>query len=43
VVWFYKLDLDPTMAMPWWRFDYVVRSNVFAGEPRLAPTLTKRL
>jgi hypothetical protein len=31
VVWFYKLDLDPAVSMPWWRFDYVVRSNVFAG------------
>ena len=30
-VWFYKLDLDPAVRMPWWRFDYVVRSNIFAG------------
>jgi hypothetical protein len=31
VVWFYKLDLDPSVSTPWWRFDYVVRSNLFAG------------
>lgn len=31
VVWFYKLDLDPAVATPWWRFDYVVRSNLMAG------------
>jgi hypothetical protein len=30
-VWFYKLDLDPAVRMPWWRFDYVVRSNILAG------------
>ena len=31
IVWFYKLDLDPSVEMPWWRFDYVVRSNLLAG------------
>jgi hypothetical protein len=31
VVWFYKLDLDPSVAKPWWKFDYVVRSNLMAG------------
>jgi uncharacterized membrane protein len=31
VVWFYKLDLDPAVRRPWWRFDYVVRSNLLAG------------
>ena len=31
IVWFYKLDLDPAVSMPWWRFNYVVRSNLFAG------------
>jgi hypothetical protein len=30
-VWFYKLDLDPAVRMPWWRFDYVVRTNILAG------------
>jgi hypothetical protein len=31
VVWFYKLDLDPAVSTPWWRFDYIVRSNLLAG------------
>ena len=31
VVWFYKLDLDPSVRTPWWRFDYIVRSNLLAG------------
>jgi len=31
IVWFYKLDLDPAVSTPWWRFDYVVRSNLMAG------------
>jgi hypothetical protein len=31
IVWFYKLDLDPAVSRPWWRFDYVVRSNLMAG------------
>jgi 4-amino-4-deoxy-L-arabinose transferase-like glycosyltransferase len=30
-VWFYKLDLDPAVRIPWWKFDFVVRSNLFAG------------
>jgi hypothetical protein len=30
-IWFYKLDLDPAVRVPWWRFDYVVRSNLLAG------------
>jgi hypothetical protein len=30
-IWFYKLDLDPAVRMPWWRFDYVVRTNILAG------------
>lgn len=37
VVWFYKLDLDPTYRMPWWRFDYVVRSDLFAGNLNWLP------
>jgi len=31
IVWFYKLDLDPSLRTPWWRFDYVVRSDLMAG------------
>ena len=27
IVWFYKLDLDPAVRTPWWKFDYVIRSN----------------
>ena len=42
IVWFYKLDLDPSVTTPWWRFDYVVRSDLLAGEPRLAPALADR-
>jgi len=30
-VWFYKLDLDPSVQVPWWKFDYVVRTNLLAG------------
>ena len=30
-IWFYKLDLDPAVRMHWWNFDYVVRSNIIAG------------
>src|SRR5262249_26930825 len=30
-VWFYKLDLDPAVRIPWQRFDYIVRSNILAG------------
>jgi len=30
-IWFYKLDLDPAVRMQWWRFDYVVRTNILAG------------
>jgi hypothetical protein len=37
VVWFYKLDLDPTYRMPWWRFDYVVRSDLLAGNLNWLP------
>jgi hypothetical protein len=37
VVWFYKLDLDPRYRMPWWRFDYVVRSDLFAGNLNWLP------
>ncbi len=37
VVWFYKLDLDPAYRMPWWRFDYVVRSDLFAGNLNWLP------
>ena len=31
IVWFYKLDLDPSVKTPWWRFDYIVRSDLMAG------------
>jgi hypothetical protein len=37
VVWFYKLDLDPAYRMPWWRFDYVVRSDLLAGNLNWLP------
>lgn len=37
IVWFYKLDLDPTYRLPWWRFDYVVRSDLFAGNLNWLP------
>ena len=30
-IWFYKLDLDPAVRMHWWNFDYVVRTNIIAG------------
>jgi hypothetical protein len=30
-VWFYKLDLDPAVRVPWWKFDYIVRTNLLAG------------
>lgn len=30
-VWFYKLDLDPAVTMPWQEFDYVVSTNMLAG------------
>jgi hypothetical protein len=31
IVWFYKLDLDPAVRKPWWAFDYIVRSDLMAG------------
>lgn len=31
IVWFYKLDLDPSVRTPWWHFDYIVRSDLMAG------------
>jgi hypothetical protein len=31
IVWFYKLDLDPSVRTPWWKFDYIVRSDLMAG------------
>jgi hypothetical protein len=37
IVWFYKLDLDPSVEIPWWRFDYVVRSNLLAGNLNWLP------
>jgi 4-amino-4-deoxy-L-arabinose transferase-like glycosyltransferase len=37
IVWFYKLDLDPTQRLPWWKFDYVVRSNLLAGNLNWLP------
>ena len=30
-IWFYKFDLDPAVRMHWWNFDYVVRTNIIAG------------
>lgn len=30
-VWFYKLDLDPSVRIPWQQFDYVVSTNVIVG------------
>jgi hypothetical protein len=39
-IWFYKLDLDPAVRMPWWRFDYVVRSNILAGNLYWLPRST---
>jgi hypothetical protein len=30
-VWFYKLDLDPAVRIPWQRFDYVVSTNMLVG------------
>ena len=36
-VWFYKLDLDPEVPVPWWRFDYVVRTNYLAGNLHWLP------
>jgi hypothetical protein len=30
-IWFYKLDLDPVIRVPWREFDYVVRTNILAG------------
>ena len=30
-VWFYKLDLDPAVRIPREEFDYVVRTNLLAG------------
>ena len=43
IVWFYKLDLDPAVFTPWWRFDYVVRSNLMAGNLDLATPLQSGL
>lgn len=37
VVWFYKLDLDPSVRTPWWKFDYIVRSNLMAGNLNWLP------
>ena len=36
-VWFYKLDLDPAVRVPWWKFDYVVRSNIITGNTYWLP------
>ena len=36
-VWFYKLDLDPEVPVPWWSFDYVVRTNYLAGNLHWLP------
>jgi hypothetical protein len=36
-VWFYKLDLDPAVRRPWWKFDYVVRSNLLGGNLHWLP------
>jgi hypothetical protein len=41
-VWFYKLDLDPEVHMPWWKFDYVVRTNYLAGNLHWLPN-TRRV
>jgi hypothetical protein len=30
-VWFYKLDLDPEVPLPWSTFDYVVATNYLRG------------
>jgi hypothetical protein len=32
VVWFYKLDLDPAVQVPWQQFDYVVATNIIMGD-----------
>ena len=31
-VWFYKLDLDPAIRIARQEFDYIVRTNLFAGD-----------
>jgi hypothetical protein len=36
-IWFYKLDLDPAVQVPWHRFDYVVYSNFMAGNLHWLP------
>jgi 4-amino-4-deoxy-L-arabinose transferase-like glycosyltransferase len=41
-VWFYKLDLDPAVRVPWWKFDYVVRTNLLASHLYWLPN-TKRV
>ena len=37
IVWFYKLDLDPSVKTPWSRFDYIVRSDLMAGNLNWLP------
>jgi hypothetical protein len=41
-VWFYKLDLDPAIRIPWYRFDHVVRSGMIEGNLYWLPK-TKRV
>jgi Dolichyl-phosphate-mannose-protein mannosyltransferase len=36
-IWFYKLDLDPAVALPRQRVDYVVRSNIMEFNARDLP------
>ncbi len=36
-VWFYKLDLDPAVRIPWQQFDYVVATNIMVGLRGLVP------
>jgi len=40
-VWFFKLDLDPAVRTPWWKFDYVVATNFFVGNLYKLPASKK--
>jgi hypothetical protein len=40
-VWFFKLDLDPAVRTPLWKFDYVVATNLFVGNLYKLPASKK--